>query len=450
MQKPYSLLLSAFFIGCLTLASELSCATERDDTHEYKLDNGLTLIVREDHRAPSVLTEIWYKVGGSFEPNGLTGISHLLEHLMFRGTAKYSQADLLRTMAINGGDQNAFTSFDHTAYHQEVDIHQLKLCFEIEADRMNNLLLKQEDFEKELKIVMEERRLRVDDNPESLVQERLFAAAHASNPYHQPVVGWMDDLQNMKLDDVKTWYKNWYGPNNAIVVVVGDVKPDEVYALAKLYFGALKPIEIPKLKPRKELTSLGTRRIQVKANASLPSLYMSYNVPSVITDLESNDPYALLVLLMALDGGESARFAKQLIRDQSLAASISSYYNPFHLYETLLTFFAIPSKDHTVSELEQAFIKQIEKIQKEPISEQELKRIKTNVIAEHIYKQDARDDQAYEIGMLESLGLSWHVGENFPDRIQAIRAEDVQRVALKYLTPERLTIAELIPLKSGT
>jgi len=440
-------------ILCLWLLWGISLsvlANPPDNTYEYKLDNGLKLIVREDHRSPIAVVQVWYKVGSSFEPNGVTGISHALEHMMFRGTTLHPQDEFSRLIAVGGGDQNAFTDYDFTAYYQELEANQVKLCFELEADRMVNLTLPKEAYDQEIKVVMEERRLRVEDNPDHLALERLFAAAHVSNPYHHDVIGWMNDLQNMTVDDLKNWYKTWYGPNNATVVVVGDVNKEEVFQLAKTYFGPLKPIEIPKLKPRKEIPSIGKQRIQVEANATVPRLYMSYNVPSVLTSSDPNEAYALFVLLMALDGGASSRFSRDLLRGQTLATNIWSWYNPFRLHETLLLFSANPTQNHTLAELEDAFLKQIAKLQSEPLSQEELNRVKVNVIAQHTFMRDSMSEQALELGMMESVGLPWQLANTYPERIQAITAEQVQKVAQKYLTPERLTTAELIPLKPGT
>ncbi|HXH54274.1 MAG TPA: pitrilysin family protein [Gammaproteobacteria bacterium] len=439
------LLLTA--ISGSVLAAETPLAST---THEYKLDNGLKLIVREDHRSPLVVTQVWYKVGSSYEPNGITGISHALEHMMFRGTTNHPKDEFSRLIAIGGGDQNAFTAHDFTAYFQELDAERLKLCFELEADRMANLTLPEEAFKQEIKVVMEERRLRTDDNPESLTRERLHAAAHVSNPYHHWPIGWMDDLENLTVEDLRAWYKTWYGPNNAIVVVVGDVNPEAVYQLAKTYFGPLKSITIPTLKPRKELVNLGKRQIQVNANATVPRLFMGYNVPSIITTSNPEEPYALIVLLMALDGGNSGRFSKDLIRDQGLVAGVSSSYDPFSLYETLMEFSAIPTQNHTLAEVETALLQQFERLKTAPISDAELNRIKVNAIAQHAYAKDSMTDQAIGLGSLESVGLSWKLADTFPEKIQTITAEAVQKVAQKYLTQERLTTAELIPLKSGT
>jgi len=424
--------------------------TQKQNTHEYKLENGLKLIVREDHRAPLVVTQVWYKVGGSYESNGITGISHALEHMMFRGTTKHPKDEFSRLIAIGGGDQNAFTGDDFTAYFQELEVDRLKLCFELEADRMANLTLPADAFDQEIKVVMEERRLRVDDNPEELARERLRTAAHISNPYHHDTIGWMNDLENLRVEDLRTWYNTWYAPNNATVVVVGDVDPEAVLQLAKTYFGPLKPKNIPTLKPRKEIANLGKRTVQVQANAMVPRLLMAYNVPSLPNAADPKESYALTVLLMALDGGNSSRISKDLVRGQSLVTNVRSSYHWFDLHETLLEISALPTQNHTLPEVEAAFLEQIAKLQSAPLSDAELNRVKVNAIAQHVFTKDSMAEQAIGIGILETVGLSWKVIDEYPEQIQKVTAADVQKVAQKYLTPERLTTTHLIPLQTGT
>jgi len=425
-------------------------ALAQENTHEYKLDNGLKLIVREDHRSPLATVQVWYKVGSSYEPNGITGISHALEHMMFRGTTLHPQDEFVRLIAINGGDQNAFTSDDFTAYFQELSADQVKLCLELEADRMVNLALPKEAFEHEIKVVMEERRLRTDDNPDMLTLERMVAAAMVSNPYHHMTVGWMNDLENMTVEDLRDWYKKWYGPNNATVIVVGDVNPEAIYQWTKQAFGSLKPIEITKLKPRKEIPSLGKKYVRVEANATVPRLLMGYTVPTLLTTADQSEPYALLVLLMALDGGNSSRFSRELVRGNAIATSILSMYDPFQLHETLLFISGSPTPNHTITELETAFLQQIAKLQTEPLSEAELQRVKTNVIASHTFAQDSISEQAIQMGVMESVGQSWQLADRYPEFVQKVTAEQVQKAAQKYLIEKNLTTAELIPLKSGT
>ncbi|MBP6104207.1 MAG: insulinase family protein [Gammaproteobacteria bacterium] len=433
---------------CLSHVSQVY-ASDTTNTFSYKLDNGLKLIVREDTRAPTVVTQVWYGVGGSDEPNGLTGISHALEHMMFKGTPQYPDKTLARLVAVHGGILNAFTANDFTAYYEEVGTQSLDLCLGLEADRMVNLSLYPKDFEPELKVVMEERRMRYDDNPEMLALERLYAAAYISNPYHHLTIGWVGDIQGLTVDDLRNWYKTWYGPNNAVVVIVGDVKADDVFAMVKKHFGALQPISLPTRKARIEIAPLGKRQVQVNAKASVPRTFMAYNVPSLTTATDPQEPYALMVLSMALSQGQSARLSQNLERKQGLATNMEASYDPFSKYESLFTFSAVPMASHTLAEVEAGFLNEVTDLQKNLLSEEALNRIKTNAVAQQVFKQDSMSDQAIEIGALETVGLSWQIAEAFPQRIQAVSAEAVRAVAQKYLRDDRLTVAELIPLPSG-
>ncbi|HEV7929447.1 MAG TPA: pitrilysin family protein, partial [Nitrosospira sp.] len=220
-------------------------------THEYTLPNGLKLIVREDHRSPVVISQIWYKAGSIDEVNGVTGVAHVLEHMMFKGTKKVPGGEFSRRIAAAGGRENAFTSRDYTAYFQQLNKTRLPLAMELESDRMRNVILTEEEFAKEIRVVMEERRLRTDDQARALVHEKMMATSYQAHPYRQPVIGWMNDLENMTVQDAKSWYDRWYAPNNAVLVVVGDVNPKEVFALAQKFYGPIKPGEALPLDKRK-------------------------------------------------------------------------------------------------------------------------------------------------------------------------------------------------------
>lgn len=417
------------------------------NTQEYMLDNGLKIVVREDHRSPLVVSQVWYKVGGSYEHAGSTGISHALEHMMFRGTPIHPAGQFSRLIAEVGGQQNAFTGHDYTAYYQQLAVSNLPLCFELEADRMQNLSLAQDAFEKELKVVQEERRLRTEDNPDAKAHEHFYAASFINNPYQHPVIGWMTDISALSVGDLRAWYQSWYGPNNATLVVVGDVKPHEVFELAKKYFGPLKPITVPTFKRPEEPPYVGERRINVSLPAEVSRLFMGYNVPVIRTASESWEPYALLVLTLALDGGNSSRFSENLLRKQAVAANIQSWYNPFSLFSSQLGFSATPTEGHSLTELEAAFLAEIDRLQKTPLEESELKRIKAITLANELFKQDSIEEQANKIGSLETVGLSWRLFDSYKEQVQAVTAEQVQLVARKYLLPERRTIAYLTPQK---
>jgi len=414
-------------------------------THEFKLDNGLKIIVKEDHRAPVVVSQVWYKAGSSYEQNGTTGVAHVLEHMMFKGTQKHGPNEFSKIIAENGGRENAFTGQDYTAYFQQLEKSRLPISFELEADRMVNLNMSADEFAKEIKVVMEERRMRTDDKPESVTFEQFAATAFVNSPYHHPIIGWMNDLQNMTAQDAQKWYSDWYAVNNATLVVVGDVDPQEVLTLAKQYFGPLKPKTIPTIKPQKEIPQAGIRRIVVKEPAQLPYLLMGYKVPVVKTAEETWEPYALEMLAHVLDGGNSSRFSKELIRGKAIAAGLSTSYDIFSRLDELFLFSGTPSKGFTTGDLEKALREQVERLKKEPVSDKELERIKTQIVASKVYEQDSVFYQAMQLGTLETVGLDWSLMDKFVDNIRAVTPEQIQQVANKYLIDDHLTVAVLDP-----
>ena len=419
--------------------------TASNGAQEYQLANGLKLIVKEDHRAPVVVSQIWYKVGSSYEHNGITGTSHVLEHMMFKGTKKLGPNEFSRIIAANGGRENAFTGQDYTAYYQQLEKSRLAISFELEAERMANLELKAEEFAKEIQVVMEERRMRTEDDPRALTYEQFSAAAFVNSPYHHPVIGWMDDLKNMTVDDLKQWYHTWYTPNNATLVVVGDVNPEEVFQLAKQYYGPVKPHPLPAVKPQQETEQMGLRQITVKAPAQLPYLIMGYKVPVLTTADTEWEPYALDMLVSILDGGSSARFSRDLIRGSQIASSVGVGYDATARINDLMTFSGTPNNNYTTDDLEQAIREQVETLQNEPVSQDELDRIKAQVVASKIYEKDSIFYQAMQIGNLETVGLDWQIMDKYVDRLRAVTPEQIQAVAQKYLTDDHLTIAVLDP-----
>jgi zinc protease len=294
-------------------------------------------------------------------------------------------------------------------------------------------------------VVIEERRMRTDDDPQSLTYEQFLAAAYISSPYRVPVIGWRNDLENMTVTDLKRWYETWYAPNNATLVVVGDVNPDEVLQLAQRYYGPVPSRPIPTLKPQQEVTQLGIRRIHVQAPAELPSLIMGYKVPVVKTAQQDWEPYALDMLAGILDGGASARFAKELVRGKQVAAQAGAGYDLYDRLESLFILSGTPAQEHSVDDLEQAIRAQIERLKTEPVGDDELERIKTQVIAGNEYQKDSAFFQARQIGVLESVGLDWRLMDQYVERLRAVTPEQIQAVARKYLCDDSLTIATLDP-----
>ncbi len=304
---------------------------------EFKLDNGLKILVKEDHRSPIVVSMIWYNVGSADEPGGITGVSHALEHLMFKGTKKFPLGVFSKTIADIGGQENAFTNTDYTTYFEKLAAINLAVSFDLESDRMQQLQFNPTEFQKEMKVIMEERRLRTDDNPQALAFERFLAAANLASPYHHPVIGWMSDLKQLKMSDANAWYHEYYAPNNATLVVVGDVTMNNVRTLAQQYFGHLTPHPQKIRKLQTEPPALGKKQIQVYAPAQIPAIIIGFTVPSAktVTEHFTNDdsmaPYALELIAGILDAGESSRFNERLVRNTHVATSMAVQYTLYSL-----------------------------------------------------------------------------------------------------------------------
>ena len=413
--------------------------------HEFKLDNGMKVLVKQDTRAPVVVSQVWYKAGSSYEQNGTTGVAHVLEHMMFKGTDKYGPNEFSRIISENGGSENAFTGQDYTAYFQQLEKSRLPIAIELEADRMANLNLSAEEFAKEIQVVMEERRMRTDDKPQSKTYEMFTATAYTNSPYSHPIIGWMNDLQNMTVEDAQKWYNDWYAPNNATLVVVGDVDPQQVLTLAREHYGKIPPGKVPGIKPQQEVEQNGIRRIVVKEPAQLSYLLMGYKVPVLKTAENDWEPYALEMLAHVLDGSDSSRFNKELIRGKAMAASIGAGYDLFSRMDELFLFDATPAQGYTVDDMEKEIRAQIERLKMELVTDQELERIKNQVVASKIYEQDSIFYQAMQMGTLETVGLDWRLMDDFVERFRAVTAEQVRQVAQKYLVDERLTVAVLDP-----
>ncbi|PSQ91647.1 MAG: peptidase M16 [Proteobacteria bacterium SW_6_67_9] len=389
--------------------------------HEYELDNGMKVLVRADERAPVVVSQVWYRVGSVDEHRGVTGVSHAVEHMMFKGTNDYAPGQMSQIIAGLGGEENAFTSRAYTAYYQQIGAQHLDRMLELEAERMSDLRFPEAEVDSEMQVVREERRQRVEDQPRALVHERLRAAALPSSPARSPVIGWRGDLESMTRSDLVQWYEQWYGPNNAAVVVVGDVEPERVLELARRHFGAKKAVELPPRPARSELEPRGETRLEVAASAKLPYLAMAWRVPSLATAEQADDVYALDVLAAILDGGRSARLQRNLVRGQQMASSASA------------------------SALESALDDEIAALKAGEIDTQELERVKTNVRARDVFERDSMFYQALCLGRLEMTGVGQDAYDAYLEGVEAVTAADVARVAKAYLVDERLTVARLVP-----
>ena len=433
------------YLFCIALLTGWSQTAVSAEVTEHVLSNGLRVIVKEDHRAPVVVQQIWYKAGSIDEGVGVTGVAHVLEHMMFKGTRNVPAGEFSRRIAAAGGRENAFTSTDYTAYFQQLHKSRLALAMQLESDRMRNLLLDDAEFGKELKVVMEERRMRTDDDPHSLLIEQLMATAYQEHPYHHPIIGWMSDLQALTVADARNWYQHWYAPNNAVLVVAGDVKPADVFLLAQRYYGSIARRTLPERRNFSEPEQRGVKRLVVKAPAELPYLVMSYHTP-VLRDTEKDwKPYALEILAGVLDGNESARLNKALVREQQLASSVGAGYESTERGPSLFVLEGTPSQGKTADELESALRDQVAQLVSNGVNADELQRVKAQVMANEVYKRDSVFYQAMQIGQLESIGLSYKDIPVMLKQIQAVTADQVVAVAREFLKDDNLTVAVLDP-----
>jgi len=413
---------------------------------EFKLSNGMRVIIQEDKRAPTVVHMVWYRVGSMDEQNGTTGVAHVLEHMMFKGTKKLKPGEFSAKVAALGGRENAFTGKDYTAYYQQVEKSRLEQVMALEADRMQNLTMDKEEFGKEIRVVMEERRLRTDDQPLSLLFEALNATAYVAHPYKNPVVGWMNDLQNMTAADALGWYQRWYAPNNATMVIVGDVDAKRVRELAEKYYAGIPAKTLPKSKPQQEPAQTGIKRLVVKAPAENPFLVMAYKMPKLLDVDKDDDVHALDVLAAVLDGYDNARLPARLVRTERIANSVDAGYEPVARGPVMFTLSGVPAQGISVDQLEQALRAEISRIATDGVSAAELKRVKTQLIASQVYKRDSVFGQAMEIGGMEMAGISFRQMDRIIEKLSAVTPEQVQAVAQKYFVDDQLTVATLQPL----
>jgi zinc protease len=413
--------------------------------HEKVLKNGLKILVKEDRRAPVMVSQVWYKVGASYEYDGITGVSHVLEHMMFQGTQNLEPGEFSKIIAANGGQENAFTGADYTAYFQTMEASRLEVSLRLEAERMQHLNLQQKEYEKELQVVMEERRLRTEDKPQGQTYEYFKAMAYTSSPYRNPIIGWMQDLKDMQLADLAQWYQRWYAPNNATLVVVGDVDATHVFSLAEKHFGAIPAVSSTPIKQRVEVPQLGVRRSIIKQTAKLPYLLMGYKVPVLNTTDKETDVYALELLSGILSSGNSARLDSRLVRGQQVATNASAGYDLNARLDSLFLFDGVPADGRSLQELEEAIISEIDNLKKTLVQQQELDRIKAQVIAAAVYQKDSNFYQAMQLGMLETVGVGWQKEAEYLDKVKAVTAEQIMAVANNYLIEDHLTVVHMQP-----
>ncbi len=430
-------------VGALGLGLMTGPATA--ETVERTLPNGMKVIVKTDNRAPVAVSQVWYRAGSMDESYGTTGVAHVLEHMMFKGTRDLPAGEFSKRIAAAGGRENAFTSRDHTAYFQTLQAGRLELAFKLEADRMANLVLSPEEFAKEIQVVMEERRLRTEDNPQALLYEKLMATAYQTHPYRHPVIGWMGDLKNMTVEDARDWYAHWYAPNNATLVVVGDVVPEQVFALAEKYFGAVAARPLPVRKLHEEVEPTGGRQVTLKAPAKLPAAVLAWQAPRLADPAGDWEPYALEVLAGVLDGNASARLPRALVQERRLAVDVGAGYDPVSRGPGMFMASITPVEGKPVAEAVAALQAEIDRLKHDGVDAAELDRVKAQVLASQVFQQDSLFYQAMQIGEWETAGLGYRARAQRFEKLREVTADQVRAVARKYLTDDRLTLALLDP-----
>lgn len=419
-----------------------SAQTQRSQVQEVVLDNGLKVLLLESHKSPSVTFQVWYRVGSRNEEDGKSGLSHFLEHMMFKGTDRIAPEEYPRIIARNGGRSNAFTSADHTVYFATMSREKIGVAIDLEADRMANARLDGGYFEQEKKVIMEERRLRTEDNPVSALAEVTGAVAYTVHPYRRPVIGWMGDIQNLSREDLQKHYRTYYAPNNAFIVMVGDFSTDEMLDKIRAAFGGIPPGPQPPKVKIEEPPQRGERRVGLKKEAELPFLLFYYHVP----DLKHPDSFALDVLATILAGGRSSRLYQDLVYQKRIARSVDADYGGLAVDATVFSVTAQVMPDKEPVEAERAIDGLLGQIRSESVTERELEKAKNQIEAAFIFGQDSVFGQAMRVGQYESVA-GWRHLEEYIAGIRKVTAADILRVAKQYLDPDRRTVGTLFPIK---
>ena len=434
--------LISFLVIMLPLLTATSHATQ---VQEFVLDNGLKVLLLEDHKSPVVTFQVWYRVGSRNEKDGKSGLSHFLEHMLFKGTKKTKPEEYSRIIAKNGGRSNAFTSSDVTVYFATMSRDKIGIEIELEADRMANALLGETYFEPEKKVIQEERRLRTEDNPVSALDEATGAVAYMVHPYRRPVIGWMEDIQNLTRQDLVDHYKLYYTPNNAFIVMTGDFSTAEMLPKIKAAFGNIPRGAEPPPVRAEELPQQGERRVTLKKEAELPFVLIYYHTPN----LKSPDNYALDVLSVILAGGRSSRLYHDLVYQKRLARSVDADYHGVSIDPSVFSVTAQLMPGQEPAEIEREIDGLLEQVKLELISDRELQKAKNQIESAFVFAQDSIFGQAMKIGHYEAVG-GWRLMNDYLDGIRKVTREDIQRVAKEYLDRDRRTVGVLIPTKEKT
>jgi len=410
------------------------------DAVDLNLPNGLKIILQENHKAPLITFQVWYRAGSRNEHVGKTGLAHLLEHMMFKGTKKVSGEEFTRMISENGGEENAFTSHDFAGYYETLHADRIGLSIMLESDRMSNLVLRESDFKTERMVVIEERRMRTDDNPQATLLEQLESAAFQSQPYHWPVIGWVEDIERITLEDVQAFYSKYYNPANAFIVVVGDFRKEELTREIEKAFG---PIQGPPALPRyviQDPPQQGERRVRVERPSQIGTLIAAYHVPNLLKP----DAYVLEVIKAVLSSGKSSRFYNRLVRGRQLALEASAEYNMEDQDPGLFYISASYLPNKTPAAVEAALFEEMELLKTTPVDQRELNKAINQLEASFVFDQDSLFSLGMNLAQHE-IASDWRLIANYVPSIRGVTQEEIRRVAAKYFTPENRTVAVLIP-----
>ena len=447
-----SLILSGTtMISMTNLANAAPQSTKQQSSSrvsQFVLGNGMQVLVIPDHRAPVVTHMVWYHVGAADEPPGKAGVAHFLEHLMFKGTEKIAPAEFSKIIARNGGRDNAFTSQDATVYHQRVASDRLPLVMKLEADRMRNLKLDDKTVRTERDVVLEERRSRTDNSPSAILSEQMMAALYVSHPYGAPVIGWEHEIKALNLKDAMEFYRQFYAPNNAILIVAGDVTRAQVEKLAKATYGKIERVEAVKMQPRpQEAPPAAPRRVILKdKRAGKASFSRLYLVPSYNT-ARQGEAEAIDLMMKILAGGSTSLMYNDLVVDDKIATSVSGWYESSGRDYGRIGFHALAAGKNSIRDVEKALDKEIAKFIKNGPTQKQLERAKNSYIAEYVYGVDSQSTLARRYGWALVVGQSVKDVEEWPKRLEKVTTKDISRVAAKYLVEKASVTGLLFPVE---
>jgi zinc protease len=448
-RRTFALLVALLAVAAMPGAIRESAAQEaaamRFGAEGFTLANGLQVVVIPNHRAPAVTQMVWYKVGAADEPRGKSGIAHFLEHLMFRGTKDVPPGQFSRLVAQNGGRDNAFTSEDYTAFYQTVAVDRLPLVMRLEADRMQNLQISDAVVLPEREVIIEERRSRTDNNPAALLTEQVHAALYLNHPYRIPTIGWAHEMEKLSTEDALAQYRSWYAPNNAVLVVAGDVTTAQVKSLAEQYYGPIPARAVPPRSRLVEPPHVASIRLEYRSpRVAQANWTRSYLAPSY-TGGETRHAYALEVLAQIVGGGATSRLNRALVIEQKVAQSAGAFYDPGALDLSTFGFYAVPRGDRTVADVERATEAEIKTLLLKGVTGEEVERAKKRMIAEAVYARDSLSGPANIFGAALVIGRTIEDVESWPARIAAVTVDQVDDAARYVVRDDTAVTSVLLP-----